>query len=65
MNRYMTVGLSMLAGALLGAVAIETIHAQAKPPAFNIAEITVRDQDAYNKEYLPVITKLILAAGRP
>lgn len=29
MNRYLTVGLSMLAGAALGGAAIQTLHAQA------------------------------------
>jgi hypothetical protein len=32
MNRSVTVGLAMLAGAALGAAAVEGLHAQAKPP---------------------------------
>jgi uncharacterized membrane protein YoaK (UPF0700 family) len=32
MNRYLTVSLSMFAGAVIGGAAIETLHAQAKPP---------------------------------
>jgi uncharacterized protein (DUF1330 family) len=39
------------------------LHAQAKPPAYNIAEITIKDQDGYNKEYLPLVTKAITDAG--
>ena len=31
-NRSVTVGLAMLAGAALGAAAVEGLHAQAKPP---------------------------------
>ena len=63
MNRYMTVGLSILAGTTLGAVAIQTLHAQAKPLAYVVAEITIKDQDGYTKEYLPLITKSIQESG--
>jgi len=58
MNRTtMTVGLSILAGAALGAAAVETLHAQAKPLAFQVAEVTIKDQDGFNKEFLPLIVK--------
>ena len=63
MNRHITVGLGMVAGAALGATALQTLHAQTKPPAYNIAEITIKDQDGYNKEYLPLITKALTEAG--
>ena len=63
MNRAITVGLSMLAGAALGAAAIQTLHAQAKPPAYVITEITIKDQDGYTKEFLPPVTKAIQDAG--
>jgi uncharacterized protein (DUF1330 family) len=62
-NRHITIGLAMVAGAALGAAAIQTLHAQTKPPAYNIAEITIKDQDGYNKEYLPLITKALTDAG--
>jgi uncharacterized protein (DUF1330 family) len=59
MNRTVTVGLGMLvAGTAIGAAAVQTIHAQAKPPAFQIVEVTVRDQDGFNKEFVPLITKV-------
>ena len=63
MNRHVTVGLAMVAGAALGATAVQTLHAQTKPPAYNIAEIAIKDQDGYNKEYLPRITKALTDAG--
>ena len=62
-NRQITVGLAMVASAAFGAAAVQTLYAQAKPPAYNIAEITIKDQDGYNKEYLPVITKALTDAG--
>jgi uncharacterized protein (DUF1330 family) len=43
--------LAMGAGFALGAVAVQGLHAQAKPPAYLIGEITVNDQEAYMKEF--------------
>ena len=62
-NRQITVGLAMVASAAFGAAAVQTLYAQAKPPAYNVAEITIKDQDGYNKEYLPAITKALTDAG--
>jgi len=62
-NRHITVGLAMVASAALGAATVQTLYAQAKPPAYNIVEITIKDQDGYNKEYLPLITKVLADAG--
>ena len=44
-------GLAVLVGIGLGAVAIEVLHAQAKPPAYLISEVIVTDEDGY-KEYI-------------
>jgi uncharacterized protein (DUF1330 family) len=62
-NRHITVGLAMVASAALGAAAVQTLRAQTKPPAYNIAEIAIKDEDGYNKEYLPRITKALTDAG--
>ena len=62
-NRHITVGLAIIASAALGAAVVQTLHAQAKPPAYNVVEITIKDQDGYNKEYLPLVTKAITDAG--
>ena len=61
-TRY-TVALSMLAGAALGAAAIQGLHAQAKPKIYYVAEIDVTDIDAYTKEYAPKAQAIIKAAG--
>src|SRR5580704_12069385 len=63
MNRYGIVGVAMLVGAMLGAAAVQTLHAQAKPFGYLITEINVRDQDGYEKEFVPVILKAIHDAG--
>src|SRR6202045_2961622 len=62
-NRHINVGLAIVASAALVAAAVQTLHAQTKPPAYNVAEITIKDQDGYNKEYLPLITKALTDAS--
>jgi len=42
-----------IAGFGLGAVTIDQLHAQAKPPVFYIGEIDVKNPEAYAKEYAP------------
>jgi uncharacterized protein (DUF1330 family) len=61
-TRY-TVTFAMLAGFGLGAVAVQGLHAQAKPPIYYVAEIDVTDVDAYTKEYAPLAQASIKAAG--
>ena len=50
MKTRFTVASSMLAGFAIGAVTVQGLYAQAKPPAYVIAEIDVMDQDGYAKE---------------
>jgi len=54
--------LAMLAGAGLGAGAIQALHAQAKPPAYVITEVDIIDQAAF-KEFSPQVGKTVEAAG--
>jgi uncharacterized protein (DUF1330 family) len=64
MNRHITVGLAMVAGAVLGAAAVQGLHAQAKPPIYYISEIDAGSNlDTYLKEYAPLAQKSIRDAG--
>jgi hypothetical protein len=63
MNRHITLGLAIVAGAALGAAAVQSLHAQAKPVAYVVSEITVTNQDAYDKEYVPPVVKSIQDGG--
>ena len=63
MKTHYTVALSMIAGAALGAAAIQGLHAQAKPPVYGVAEITVTNLDAYLKEYAPLAQAGIKNSG--
>jgi uncharacterized protein (DUF1330 family) len=58
-----TVALSMLAGVAVGAVAIQGLHAQAKPPVYVVGEISVTNVDAYAKEFVPLARASIKNAG--
>lgn len=57
------IGLALLTGVALGAVASEAVHSQSKPPAYLIGEIEVSDPDGYAKEYLPKAREIIKSHG--
>jgi len=57
------VALAMIGSFALGAAAIECLHAQAKPPAYTVAEIAVTDKEGFTKEFLPAAGKAIEDAG--
>ncbi len=54
---------AVVVGFGLGAVAIEGLHAQAKPPIYYIGEIDLTNPDAYLKEYAPKAQALIKKSG--
>jgi uncharacterized protein (DUF1330 family) len=58
-----TVALAVVVGFGLGAVAVQGLRAQAKPPVYYISEIDVTNVDAYTKEYAPKAQALIKASG--
>jgi uncharacterized protein (DUF1330 family) len=47
-TRY-AVALSLLAGVAIGAIAIQSLHAQAKPLGYIITEVKIIDQAAFNE----------------
>ena len=63
MKTQFTVALSMLAGVAVGAVAIQGLHAQAKPPVYLVTEIDVTNPEAFGKEFAPLAQATIKAAG--
>jgi len=48
---------------VLGVDAASVLHAQAKPPAYTWAEIDVKDQDGYTKDFLPKAQANIKESG--
>ena len=63
MKTHYTVILAMLAGAAIGATAVNGLHAQAKAPLYLVSEIDVTNPEAYGKEYAPKAQALIKASG--
>jgi uncharacterized protein (DUF1330 family) len=57
-----TVALSMIAGAALGATAIQGLHAQAKPKAYSVSELETLDAAA-NAAFVPLVQAAQKAAG--
>jgi uncharacterized protein (DUF1330 family) len=57
------IALAVTAGVAIGALAVQSLHAQAKPPVYFVAEIDVANPDAYAKEYAPKAQAIIKAAG--
>jgi uncharacterized protein (DUF1330 family) len=60
------IAVAMLASAALGALAVQGLHAQAKPPVYYVAEIDVTNTEDYPKEYALKMQALIKShGGRP
>jgi uncharacterized protein (DUF1330 family) len=63
MKTQLTLSLAVVAGFGLGAVAVQGLHAQAKPPVYYISEIEPANADTYMKDYAPRAQAVIKAAG--
>ena len=64
MKTQYAVSLAMLAGVAVGALlAVQGLHAQAKPPVYTVTEIDVTNIDAYTKEYAPLAQAAFEASG--
>ena len=63
MGRRTAVAVAMLASMGAGSLAVQILHAQAKPPVYFIGEIDVTNPDGYAKEYLPKAREIIKAHG--
>jgi uncharacterized protein (DUF1330 family) len=63
MKMKYTVALSLLTGIAIGGAAIQTLHAQAKPPVYAIALNQLTNAEGYAKDYLPKGRAAILAHG--
>jgi uncharacterized protein (DUF1330 family) len=63
MKIHYTIALSMLAGVAIGGTAIQTLHAQAKPPVYMVAINEISNQEGYTKQYLPAAQKTLKEHG--
>jgi uncharacterized protein (DUF1330 family) len=63
MKTQYAVALALLTGVGLGAIAVQGLHAQAKPPVYTVFEIDVTNVAAYEKEYAPLGQASIVKSG--
>jgi uncharacterized protein (DUF1330 family) len=54
---------SLAAGVVVGAAAVQGLHAQSKPAVYQITEIDAANPDTYVKDYVPRAQAVIKAAG--
>ncbi len=52
MRNVIKLTVAVACGLLVGGGAVQLLHAQSKPPAFLVAEIAVKDQEGYEKNFL-------------
>jgi uncharacterized protein (DUF1330 family) len=57
------IGALVIGSFVLGLGAASVLHAQAKPLAYLFAEVDVKDQDGYTKDFLPKAQANIKEAG--
>jgi uncharacterized protein (DUF1330 family) len=63
MKARTTIVLSLCAGVAIGAAAVQALYAQAKPPAYVIAELDISDVARFDKEYVPPAAKAVIDGG--
>ena len=64
MKTYTTIMLAALAGAGIGGLAVQGLHAQTKlPTAYYVAEIDVTNEEIYSKQWVPKADETVKAAG--
>ena len=57
------IGAAVIGSFVLGVGAASVLHAQAKPPGYVLAEVDVKVQDGYTKDFLPKSQANIKEAG--
>jgi uncharacterized protein (DUF1330 family) len=62
MRTFYLIGLSLVAGAALGAAAVQGLHAQARPLAYVVGEINVTDPEGFKKDFGPIARKALAEA---
>ena len=63
MKMHLVVLVSGMAGIAAGAAAVQALHAQARPPAFVVGEIDVKNAEMLDKEYVPNASRAVRDGG--
>jgi len=64
MKPIVLTALGIAGGFAAGAGLVQTLNAQAAPPAYVISEIEVTNAEAYAKEYVPLANKALADSGQ-
>ena len=59
----MGLSISMAIGMGIGGLAVQSLHAQARPPVYYVVEVDTSNLDAYMKDYAPIALKLVKDSG--
>ena len=54
---------ALIGSFVLGAGAVQLLHAQTTPPTYTVAMINVKDEEGYKKDFLPEAQKMIKEGG--
>jgi uncharacterized protein (DUF1330 family) len=65
LNKHLARAALLGAGLFIGALSQQALHAQAKPPAYVIGEIDIRDGAGLDKEYVPPAAKAVFYGAPP
>ena len=63
MQTHCTVAVAMLTGMAVGAIAVQSLHAQPKPMVYLITEQDVTDPEKYGSEFAPKAQATVKGAG--
>src|SRR5581483_4527402 len=63
MRIVLAIGAAMLSGLALGALTVQKLGAQTKPPVYFVVENEISDVQGYLKEYAPRAREMIKAKG--
>ena len=63
MRSIYNLAVAVTAGVAIGALVVQGLHAQGKPPVYFVAKIDVTNPDAFAKEYASKAQAIIKAAG--
>jgi uncharacterized protein (DUF1330 family) len=62
MRTHYLIALSLVAGAAIGAAAVQSLYAQARPLGYVVGEINVTDPQNFAKEFGPIARKALAQA---
>jgi uncharacterized protein (DUF1330 family) len=62
MRTHYLVALSLAVGAVLGAAAVQALHAQARPLGYVVGEINITDPQHFAKDFSPLARKALAEA---